>query len=275
MFTSGDGSRLWKPGRLAYHSTHQAALGLPSRPTITRLNAACSIFLVDSAIDRYRTGSRCSQCRTLVLPVFSPTLGVRRRLASYDRPPHHLLFVMARRDSGHGIGANTMEVRVMRIAIPVVLLACCCVPIHADQTDLGGGVLITHHPPGLQFSTGMDVCEHYASQCAITCCDDQNVRIDLRGAAGKSSVWYVLGAWSEEKEWCGVEFGFEAFDPAIYVFTAWGPCTPNGGLEVPAARVGQPPRPVWRWQPRRLPGVATSNRSTTSPAMPTKRVCCL
>jgi hypothetical protein len=60
-------------------------------------------------------------------------------------------------------------------------------------------------------------------------CEDQNNRIDVSGHLG--CVWFVLAAWEEDKEWCGVEFGFGEYDSPVFNFTASGPCFPDTGLE--------------------------------------------
>lgn len=104
---------------------------------------------------------------------------------------------------------------------------------HADESDLSNGVFIVHNPPGLQFSDFPPPegwCEHYESNFAISSCEEQNPRIDVTSG----SVWYVLAAWCEEKEWCGNEFGFADYDPTIYDFVEWGPCAPGGFLEIPS-----------------------------------------
>jgi hypothetical protein len=47
-------------------------------------------------------------------------------------------------------------------------------------------------------------------------------------------VWFVLSAFpGGDKEWCGTEFGFGQYDPYLYIFTTWGPCSPGGNLEIP------------------------------------------
>ena len=48
-------------------------------------------------------------------------------------------------------------------------------------------------------------------------------------------MWYVLAAWSESKEWCGVEYGFGTFDASILAFDDHGPCFPVDGLELPTS----------------------------------------
>jgi len=113
------------------------------------------------------------------------------------------------------------------IFLPAIVLS--------DSSDLEGGVFIAHHPPGLQYTSGQDWCARYFQEFAIDSCAEQNNRIDLDGNQGQSSVWFVLAAWEEEKEWCGVEFGFSNYEPAIYEFAVWGPCAPTGALEIPTS----------------------------------------
>jgi hypothetical protein len=101
----------------------------------------------------------------------------------------------------------------------------------SDSSNLEGGVFIAHHPPGLQYSEGENWCARYFQNFAIDSCSEQNNRIDTQG---DHSVWFVLAAWSEEKEWRGVEFGLAAYDSTICALTSWGPCFPDGGgLEIP------------------------------------------
>ncbi|MBD3236691.1 MAG: hypothetical protein GF330_08305 [Candidatus Eisenbacteria bacterium] len=102
-----------------------------------------------------------------------------------------------------------------------------------DPTDLEGGVLIAHHPSGVQFSAGTDWCQKYDEEYALTSCENQNNRIDLNGLQGQTSVWYILAAWTEAKTWCGTEFGFGTYDPDIYGFVDWGACSPGENLEIP------------------------------------------
>jgi predicted outer membrane repeat protein len=107
----------------------------------------------------------------------------------------------------------------------------------SDSSNLEGGVFIAHHPPGLQYSAGQDYCQRYFQDFAIDSCSEQNNRIDLDGNQGETSVWYVLAAWGEEKQWCGAEFGFADYDSNIYVFAHWGPCFPDGsggGMQIQA-----------------------------------------
>ncbi|MBM3957784.1 MAG: hypothetical protein FJ313_07020, partial [Gemmatimonadetes bacterium] len=103
----------------------------------------------------------------------------------------------------------------------------------SDPGNLEGGVFLAHHPPGVQYSQGVDWCQTYVDSFAIDSCSEQHNRIDLDGNEGQSSVWYVLAAWTEEKQWCGTEFGLGEYDPDIYAFAEWGPCSPGANLEIP------------------------------------------
>jgi hypothetical protein len=99
----------------------------------------------------------------------------------------------------------------------------------AAPADLGNGALIVHHPPGLRYSADDDYCTVYGSY-SIDSADEQNPRIELDETEW---VWYVLAAWDSSKAWCGVAFGFGAYDPAIYGFMAWDRCPSSTLLELP------------------------------------------
>ncbi len=100
----------------------------------------------------------------------------------------------------------------------------------ADPTDLSDGVFIVHHIPELGFTASADGCELYEPY-AIHSAEEQHPRIDAP-ADSTPAIWYVLCAWPEEKEWCGVEFGLGEFDPALFDFVRWDPCfPPTGGVE--------------------------------------------
>jgi hypothetical protein len=104
---------------------------------------------------------------------------------------------------------------------------------YGDPGNLEDGVFIAHHPPGIQYSHGQDWCQRYIEEFAISNCKQQHNRIDLDGNEGQSSIWYVVAAWTEDKEWCGTEFGFGRYDPSIYGFVEWGSCCPEDDLEIP------------------------------------------
>jgi len=104
----------------------------------------------------------------------------------------------------------------------------------ADPAILEDGVLIAHHPPGLEFTSGQDWCDRYEQEFAIDSCAEQSNRIDLNGYQGDGSVWYVLAAWGEAKDWCAVEFGLGAYTAANYAFVEHGPCG-SGALTIPTS----------------------------------------
>lgn len=119
-----------------------------------------------------------------------------------------------------------------RVAVGLAVFAVCSIA-GAGRNDLEGGVFIAHHPPGMLYSQATDWCQKYADELAISDCQAQNNRIDLDGNAGESSIWYVLAAWTEPKEWCGVQFGLGQYDPDIYGFVEWEACSPRAPMEIP------------------------------------------
>ncbi len=98
-------------------------------------------------------------------------------------------------------------------------------PCYPPGTDLSAGVFIAHSPATAQYSPGMDWCQEYADQYAITSTEEQYPRID---SYGDVKIWYVLGAWEEERGVCGYEFGLGDFDPTVFYFTEWGNCSLGG-----------------------------------------------
>ncbi len=103
--------------------------------------------------------------------------------------------------------------------------------IQADPNDLEGGVFIAHHPPGLQYTGGQDWCQRYFEEFALTDCQSQNNRIDIDGDDA-GSVWYVIAAWNESKQFCGIQFGLGDYNSNIYEIVDSGACLDNV-LEVP------------------------------------------
>ncbi|MBD3237466.1 MAG: hypothetical protein GF330_12240, partial [Candidatus Eisenbacteria bacterium] len=103
---------------------------------------------------------------------------------------------------------------------------------HASVDFLGGGTFICHHPPGLLYSQppAEGWYEHFLGEYALTDPNQQNPRIETI----EPVVWFVLSAFDEEKEWCGTEFGFGPYDPALFDFATWGACVPSGHLELPS-----------------------------------------
>jgi len=114
------------------------------------------------------------------------------------------------------------------------VIACALVGVAvADPNDLSGGVLVTHFDPEW-FSYTYDPpaggwCEMYSAY-PIHGLEEVNAQIMSEGAW----IWFVLAAWeSEDKVWCGTEFGFGAYDPNPWVFYEYAPCFPVNGLEIP------------------------------------------
>lgn len=97
--------------------------------------------------------------------------------------------------------------------------------------DLTKGVLLVHHPVGLQYSLGTDYCAYAHDSLSFpNCWEDVNPSVP---ADTTSSVWYVIAAWGESKAFAGIEFGFGSYDEDAYVFTDYGPCFPSAGMEIP------------------------------------------
>ena len=116
----------------------------------------------------------------------------------------------------------------------VLLLAVWTPALSASVDFLEGGTFICHHPPGLLYSQPPPEegwYWHFLDQYGLEDADEQNPAI----ATTDPVVWFVLAAFPGEKEWCGTEFGFGEFDPLIFDFLAWGPCTPLTHLEIPTA----------------------------------------
>ncbi len=106
----------------------------------------------------------------------------------------------------------------------------------AQEDNLAGGVIITHYPTGIVFSDmgyPEGWCQHYLNNYAITDAANQNPRIDTEDP----TIWYLLVAWEGDKKFCGVDFGFGAYNAAAYTFVEHGACYPGagGGLEIPTA----------------------------------------
>lgn len=100
----------------------------------------------------------------------------------------------------------------------------------AGPSDLDDGVFICHYDPAMVASVPDEgYCQQYLDGFAIASCGEQNPSIDVETPV----VWFILAAWGEAKEWCGVEFGFGDFDPNDFTFTASGGCGPTGVIEIP------------------------------------------
>ena len=105
----------------------------------------------------------------------------------------------------------------------------------ADPTQLYGGGLITHYVPDLTYSSdppALGWCGEYMANHAISSFEETVCRIDVQTFL--PCCWFVIAAWEEEKIWCGTEFGFDDYNPNIFLFTEYSPCyPPDGGLEIP------------------------------------------
>ncbi|MCK4304003.1 MAG: hypothetical protein KAY24_07175 [Candidatus Eisenbacteria sp.] len=120
---------------------------------------------------------------------------------------------------------------MLRILIALVTAGLAAGIAHADPSDLEGGVFIAHYPASLEFSSNPPPegwCQHYIDNYAINACEDQVNRIDTADGV----IWYVLCAWTEPKEWCGVQFGLGDYDESIFLISDHGPCFPESGLEL-------------------------------------------
>ena len=96
----------------------------------------------------------------------------------------------------------------------------------ADETDLSGGVFITHGPAGFTYSAGLDYCEEWAAY-GISTCGEQVTNMPVTGSPAEPTLFYVICAWTEEKTWCATEFGFAAGTGSNFYFTEFGSCHPN------------------------------------------------
>lgn len=120
---------------------------------------------------------------------------------------------------------------VPTLAFVVAILCLLVSPVTADVDDLSDGVYIMHCPPNLQFTNepASEWCEIYGDNYAVDTCEEQNPQI----SSTEPTVWFVLSAWPEEKQWCGTQFGFADYDAGIFSFTDWGPCSMGFVLELP------------------------------------------
>ena len=121
----------------------------------------------------------------------------------------------------------------MRISLFILVVWLASPSIGAEPFDLTGGALIAHYVPEIAFCLGTP-CEEYSANHAIHSAEEQINRIDALGVI--PACWFVLAAWTEEKIWCGAEFGLGDFNPSLFHFDAWYVCYPSGGgLEIPSS----------------------------------------
>ena len=135
-----------------------------------------------------------------------------------------------------------------RVLLALALLGLVSVGASAQlQTDLSGGVFIAHHPAGLLYSSDPPA-EGWCAFNDLTGCADQN-NDQMMAGADDPIVWYVIAAFLEDSEWCGIEFGLE-YTPYSWLPLGFGMCVPGEGLEIPGT--GWP-----------APGTGTSVVTTT------------
>jgi hypothetical protein len=115
-----------------------------------------------------------------------------------------------------------------RVLFALALLGMAVGGANADPTNLAGGAMITHYNP--EYIWSEDPCADYFL-LPLTNCDDQVNRIDVSEFV--TVVWYVIANFAEDKTWCGCQFGFDNYDPAIMFFLDSSACyPPDGGLEI-------------------------------------------
>lgn len=93
------------------------------------------------------------------------------------------------------------------------------------------GVLLVHAAQSFQYTSDAPDggwCSAFSDRYGISRCEDQVTRVDSQ----EPCLWFVVAAWSEPRQWCGVGFGFGEFDPAAFAFIDHGPCFPDQGLEL-------------------------------------------
>ncbi len=121
-----------------------------------------------------------------------------------------------------------------RVLLGLALLGL-AVGANADPTDLCGGALIAHYVAELELSENPPegMCAAYAPH-AITSAAEQVNTVTV-GGPYQLADWFIIAAWTEDKEFCGVQFGFSDYDPGIFAYSDFGACFPaTGGLEIPS-----------------------------------------
>jgi hypothetical protein len=81
----------------------------------------------------------------------------------------------------------------------------------ADPQNLAGGVMIMHHPAAMVYSSDPPPegwCGSYSTNFAITAAVDQ---VNRTNVVGDYVFFFVISAWGEAKEFCGVEFGLGGY----------------------------------------------------------------
>ena len=101
----------------------------------------------------------------------------------------------------------------------------------ADPTDLFGGVLIAHYPPQMTYCY-VPACDYYNDTVAISDPSEQVNRTDRISYGGEIDIWYVIAAFTEEKTWCGTQFGLGDYNPYVFYMMQSGNCL-EYSLEIP------------------------------------------
>jgi hypothetical protein len=123
-----------------------------------------------------------------------------------------------------------------KVLLTLALLGMAVGFANADPSNLEGGVLIAHYVPELPYTTDPPAAGWCAEALNYLPGGPElaNTQIDVSTYA--PVVWYVIAAWEmEDKTWCGTEFGFADYDPAIFAFSDASPCFPVDGLEIPTS----------------------------------------
>ncbi len=137
---------------------------------------------------------------------------------------------------GRGAIPQSWEVVLMRRMLwALALVVVFATPVPADVNNLAGGAMIAHYVDELAYS-GDEPAEGWCgayTPYAITDHTEQVNRMDVATYGPK--VWYVIAAWSEDKNWCGGQFGTNDYDAAVFTPVEAFPCFPDVGLEIPEA----------------------------------------
>lgn len=111
-----------------------------------------------------------------------------------------------------------------RLVALYVMLSCLAVShVHALPEDLEGGVLITHAPSGIQYSPGMDLCDPWTTH-GIGGCEEQINSMPAGTDPATQTLFYVVAAWEEDKQFCGATFGIGSAFGGHFYFTDYGAC---------------------------------------------------
>lgn len=103
----------------------------------------------------------------------------------------------------------------------------------AYAQDLTGGVFIAHSVPGLAYSTDAPAGGWCGQLPTLAGCAAQNN--DNIQSVDAPMVWFVVAAFLQDSQWCGVEFGLQypSGTNTGYSISANGYCVPSSALEIP------------------------------------------